>query len=237
MSGMRLDCPTNGEDWHTPGRCAIFGFVFISWPEKTQDAYRTSRPIRFGWSMCDIRFCISWPTKSQGAYRTSRQIRLVDVRYSVLYFLAIKITILCIPNEDFGKRNSRSGVFLSNDFARVRIQIQYSHPRKVHRKETPDLLFRFPKSSFGMHKYAYRTSRPIRFGWSMCDIRVCISWPTKSQDAYRTSRPILLGWSMRDIRFCISWPEKSQAAYRTQCSEHKLRDFRTPYLTITNEHT
>ena len=49
---------------------------------------------RFGWSMCDIRFCISWPEKSQDAYRTSRSIpfRLVDVRYSGLYFLARKIT-------------------------------------------------------------------------------------------------------------------------------------------------
>jgi len=55
---------------------------------------------------------------------------------------------------------------------------------------------------------AYRTSRPMLFGWSMCDIRFCISWPEKSQDAYRTSRPIRFGWSMCDIRFCISWPEK-----------------------------
>jgi len=45
------------------GRCAIFGFVFIG-QKKSQDAHRTSRPIRFGWSMCDIRFCISWPEKN-----------------------------------------------------------------------------------------------------------------------------------------------------------------------------
>ena len=29
----------------------------------------------------------------------------------------------------------------------------YSHPSKVPRKDTPDLLFRFPKSSFGEHKF------------------------------------------------------------------------------------
>ena len=32
-------------------------------------------------------------------------------------------------------------------------QIKYSHPRKVPRKDTSDLLFRFPKSSFGMHNF------------------------------------------------------------------------------------
>ncbi len=53
------------------------------------------------------------------------------------------------------------------------------------------------------------------FGWSMCDIRLCISWPEKAQDAYRTSRPIRFGWSMCDIRLCISWPEKAQDADRT----------------------
>ena len=51
------------------GRCAIFGFVFIG--QKIQDASRTSRPNLFGWSMCEIRFCISWPEKSQDSYRTS----------------------------------------------------------------------------------------------------------------------------------------------------------------------
>jgi len=65
---------------------------------------------------------------------------------------------------------------------------------------------------------AYRTSLQMPFGWSMCDIRFCISWPEKSQDAYRTPRPILFGWAMCDIRFCISWPEKVQDVYRTSRS-------------------
>ena len=54
---------------------------------------------------------------------------------------------------------------------------------------------------------AYRTSRPIRFGWSRCDIWFCFL-AIKSQSAYRTSRPIRFGWSMCDIWVCISWPEK-----------------------------
>ena len=51
-------------------------------------------PFRFSWLMCDIHFCISWPEKSQDAYRASRSIpfRLVDVRYPLLYFLARRIT-------------------------------------------------------------------------------------------------------------------------------------------------
>jgi len=52
------------------GRCAIVGFVLLG-HKKSHDVYRTSRPIPFGWSMCDIRFCTSWPEKSQDAYRTS----------------------------------------------------------------------------------------------------------------------------------------------------------------------
>ena len=72
-------------------RCAIFGFVFIG-QKKSQDAYRTSRPIRFGWSMCDIRFCIYWPEKITRctSHISTDSVRLVDVRYSVLYFLARK---------------------------------------------------------------------------------------------------------------------------------------------------
>ncbi len=33
-------------------------FVFLG--QRNHDEYRISRPIPFGWSMCDIRFCVSW---------------------------------------------------------------------------------------------------------------------------------------------------------------------------------
>ena len=70
------------------------------------------------------------------------------------------------------------------------------------------------------YRASYQASHPVfPFGWSMCEIRFCISWPEKSQDAYRTSRPIPFGWSMCEIRFCISWPEKI-----TRCISHISTD-------------
>jgi len=58
-------------------------------------------------------------------------------------------TFLCLPNEYFGKRNHRSGVSFRGTLRWLVAQIEYSHPRKAHRKDTPDTLFRFSKSSFG----------------------------------------------------------------------------------------
>jgi hypothetical protein len=70
------------------GRCAICGFVLSG---KSQDAYRTSRPRLFGWSMCDMRFCIVWKI-TRCISHISTDVRLVDVRYSVLYFSSGKMT-------------------------------------------------------------------------------------------------------------------------------------------------
>jgi len=49
----------------------------------------------------DRMFCTSWPEKSQDAisHISPDAVRLVDVRYSVLYVLASRITRLCIPNQ------------------------------------------------------------------------------------------------------------------------------------------
>ena len=46
-------------------------------------------------------------------------------------------------------------------------QIEYSHPRKVPQKDTPNALFRFPKSSFGRHKNE-KKNKALRFAiaWS-----------------------------------------------------------------------
>jgi len=57
----------------------------------------------------------------------------------------------CLPNEDFGKRNSRSGVSRRCSFRGRENSILATNLRKVPRQDTPDLLFRFPKSSFGRH--------------------------------------------------------------------------------------
>ena len=54
--------------------------------------------------------------------------------------------------EDCGKRNSALGVSFRMTLRGLIAQNEYSHPRKVHRKDTPNALFRVPKSSFGEHK-------------------------------------------------------------------------------------
>ncbi len=63
---------------------------------------------------------------------------------------------LCSPNEDFGKRNNRSGVCFRWHFQSIVAQIEYARPWKVRRKDTTDLLFCRPKSSFGEHKLGLR---------------------------------------------------------------------------------
>ena len=61
---------------------------------------------------------------------------------------------LCLPNDDVGNRNSRSGVSFRGTLRWCEYSIWATRPRKVPRKHTPDLLFRFPTSSFGRHKSA-----------------------------------------------------------------------------------
>ena len=83
-----------------------------------------NRDIRFGWSMCDIRFCISWPEKITRciSHISTDSVRLVDVRCSVLYFLARKIT-RCISH-------------ISTDSVRlvdVRCSVLYFLARKITR--------------------------------------------------------------------------------------------------------
>jgi hypothetical protein len=101
-------------------------------------------------------------------------------------------------------------------------QIEYSHHRKVSRKDTPDLLFGRRKTSFGRHKgcishisihsvrlvaistfvflgqknHKMHIAHLDRFrSVGRCAIsHFCISWPDKLQDAYRTFRSIPFGW-------------------------------------------
>ena len=61
------------------------------------------------------------------------------------------VAILCLPNEDFGKRNSRSGVSFRGTLRGCEYSIWATNARKITRQDTPDPRFRFPKSSFGEH--------------------------------------------------------------------------------------
>ena len=61
---------------------------------------------------------------------------------------------LCSPNEDFGPSNKPFGEYFRTFFQRVVAQIRYSRPWTVLRKDTTDLLFCLPNSSFGEHKIA-----------------------------------------------------------------------------------
>ena len=175
-----------------------------------------------------------------------------------------------LPKRRFWKRNSRSGVSLRVILRAFVAQIEYSHHRKVPRKDTPDLQFRFqnlrlvvsinqacatpPHSYVGqsppigatISSSALTSTRLMRlpkwspqwgeivqqmgrsgirlvypvfpFGWSMCAIPFCISWRGKSQDAYRTSRPIRFDWSTCDIRLSFL------AIKITRCISHISTD-------------
>ena len=92
--------------------------------------------------VCDIRFCHSWPEKSQDACRTSTDSVEVDVRYPTLSLLARKIT-RCVSHID-----------------------RFDSFRSVGRCA----IFGFVFLGHEKLQDAYRTSRPIPNGWSMCDI-------------------------------------------------------------------
>ena len=56
--------------------------------------------VAYGWSMCDICFCIFWPEQSQHASsHIDRFDSPVDVRYLLLYLLARKITTCIIAHR------------------------------------------------------------------------------------------------------------------------------------------
>jgi len=66
---------------------------------------------------------------------------------------ATMLTVLCLPNEDVGKRNSRLGVCFRGTLRGCEHSIWATNARTITRKDTPDLLFRFPTSSFGEHTF------------------------------------------------------------------------------------
>ena len=71
------------------------------------------------------------------------------------------VTTLCSPNEDFGLSNKPFGEYFRSTFQRVVAQILYSLPWKVLQKDTTDLLFCLPKSSFGGHKVGKKIQKMV----------------------------------------------------------------------------
>ena len=98
---------------------------------------------------------------------------------------------LCIPNEDFGKRNSVSGVRFRCTLRGFVAQSEYSHPRKVPRKRTPDTLFRFPKSSLGRHEMSYNVFAVAEFCYST-HLYSTRNFLTGTNQASAVRRPLLL---------------------------------------------
>ena len=95
------------------------------------------------------------------------------------------------PNEDFGNRNKRFGVSFRSTFQRVIAQIDCSHPWKVPRKDTPDLLFSLPKSSFGEHKircsFCNKFMLPKRRFWKSGQTTYCIRRFWKDEQTFQTA--------------------------------------------------
>ena len=132
---------------------------------KCYKAYIAHQPITRNRSMmCDMHI-VTFGQVLQGRYRTSPNCsKSVDVWYASCDFLAHN---LCSPNEDFGRSNTRLGVRFRCSFRWFFTQIEYSHPWKVLRKDTPFACAYFQKFFFwGAYNYkadiAHRQTVPNR---------------------------------------------------------------------------
>jgi len=104
--------------------------------------YRTSTD-SIRQSMCDDACCDLLANRDKNRYRTSTG----ESNRSMC-----DDACLCLPNEDFGKRNSALGASFRCTLRGFEYSIWAMNPRKVPRNDTHNALFRFPKSSFGEHK-------------------------------------------------------------------------------------
>jgi hypothetical protein len=134
--------------------------------------------------------------------------RLVDVRYSALYFLAGKNHKMHIAHLDRFRSVGRCAIFGFVFLGRKNHKMHIAYLDRF-RSVGRDVRCQCQFVLKGVPGRVKGRTRPC--------------WPEKSQDAYRTSRrpnrvltpsqsrtsrPIPFGWSMCDIRLCIScWPE------------------------------
>ncbi len=118
----------------------------------SQSTWSTIRVVSTFLEPCCKRHWVTlwWTKKShfQPSVESSR-------RQLVRYFS----TILCSPNEDFGRLNKALRMHFWTSFQSVVAQNEYSHPWKVLQKRTRNALFSRPKSSFGEHKSPFWTFR------------------------------------------------------------------------------
>ncbi len=128
----------------------------------------------------------------------------------------------CLCDENFGTRNRKSGESFRVTLLWFVAQIEYSHPRKVPRKDTPDLRFRVPKSSFGEQKIAFfvtigqtitRISQIDRFdSWSVCDIGSLLLLARKiTRRISHIDR--FDSWSVCDIVFFVTLGQKNHKTH------------------------
>jgi hypothetical protein len=72
-------------------------------------------------------------------------------------------TILCYPNEDFGRPSKHSGTYFQSTFQMNVAQIEYSRMWKALWKCVPECLLGLPKASFGEHKFPLGTPTSTQF--------------------------------------------------------------------------
>ena len=78
-----------------------------------------------GWSMCDIFFCNSWPETSQDAYRTSTNRSGIGWRVRYMHLVIFRAKSLCSPNEDLGRLNKALRMRFWTSFQSVVAQNEY----------------------------------------------------------------------------------------------------------------
>ncbi len=105
-------------------------------------------------------------------------------------------TILCSPNEDFGRLNKRSRIAFRCTLHGCEYSIWATIRCKVHRKDMRDRLFSLPKSSFGEHTY---WENPEKAGLSKIDSK----WGTSCTRLICTGshRSICIGRDAQSILF------------------------------------
>ncbi len=105
------------------------------------------------WKLCSPNEDFGRPIKHSGThFQSTFHIRDYSIWSTLIWKVLWK---LCSPNEDFRRLDKPSGTSFRWTLRGFVAQIEYSHPRKVNRKDVPDGLSSLRKSSFGRHKNTF----------------------------------------------------------------------------------